>query len=431
MFIDKMRQVGLGAFNTRPSLFVGNLGTTHHAFDTDEISTMMSRKWRDKLKSDNFVSAVLHGTTNTHPHILSEATVGCHKINIAGDFLHTLINGLPSGLIKVVEGGGVEPKKMIPKIRKQMDSMSAAEVNRLKDSIKAHCMSILDNINSPKLSSLDMSYFRYKNFKFTDLQVETICDELNKNVLEYEVSEQGLSDNRLGYEFSASMIEVPFGDEYKKLTEMLWNEGIRHFHIDVGDGKFIDRTFSGLDKAKYLKEKYPESILHCHLMVENPQFSNNESLSPIEQYINAGCEAIAIHRNSFTKQKYLLSGLELIKNCGARPGLIIEITETFDGKLQDLIVEYDLDWVVIMGVAVGYGGQIFNMSSLNTVTSFTQYAKKTDKPFLIEIDGGLTMENIQICKHKGAQILSGWSLIKGNTIEETRDKVRTVRKLLS
>jgi ribulose-phosphate 3-epimerase len=276
-----------------------------------------------------------------------------------------------------------------------------------------------------------MSYFRYKNFKFTDLQVETICNELHKNVLEYEVSEQGLSDNRLGYEFSASMIEVPFDDEYKKLTEMLWNEGIRHFHIDVGDGKFISRTFSGLDKAKYLKEKYPESTLHCHLMVENPHFSHYGRLSPIKQYINAGCEAIAIHRNSFTKQKYLLSALELIKNCGARPGLIIEITESFDGKLQDLIVEYDLDWVVIMGVAIGYGGQIFKMSSLKTVISFTQYAKKTDKPFLIEMDGGLTMENIELCKHAGAQILSGWSVIKGNTIEETRDKVRTIRKLLS
>ncbi len=279
----KSREAGLGGSNTRPTLFIGNLGTTHHSLDSGEIFVGDSQKWKDKVKRKNFVSAVLHGTTDTHPDVLAAASAGCHKINVAGDFLHTIIRCLPNKIRVKIEKAGADPKYAIKDVRDDMSEMSSKQVRNLIDSLRAHCSSILDTIQSPQLSQQDINYFRYKLYKYPKKHVDLIKRKLmNQKKSHSFANTRKLSSNKVTYEFSPSMIEVPFGDQYKAYVDAIWNEGARYFHIDVGDSKFIHRAFSAIDKVEYLRGKYPNIKLHAHLMVENPHYAKKGEKSIIE-----------------------------------------------------------------------------------------------------------------------------------------------------
>jgi pentose-5-phosphate-3-epimerase len=83
-----------------------------------------------------------------------------------------------------------------------------------------------------------------------------------------------------------------------------------------------------------------------------------------------------------------------------------------------------------MGVPIGYGGQIFDMSALKRIAWLHQLARSRARTLLIEVDGGLTMNNLPLCRQAGAQAFSGWSVVKGGTEELLRRNVRTLLGLL-
>ena len=434
IYQQQIRHAGLGALNTRPTLFIGNLGTTHHNFDMGTTAVHMAKPWRDHLKRYGFISPVLHGTTNSHPSVLQDATVGCHKINVAGDLLHTLINSLPTKLRDRVLNDENEPKKSIHLIREAMDSMSYAEAHHQNQSLKAHCRTLLDTINSPSLEPMDIQYFRYKNYQFSTDHIQVIVDELKEYAIQHSINKKSTTSyDQMNYEFSASLIEVPFDEQYKEIVTTLWEEGIRYFHIDAGDGKFVPREFSGLEKTKYIKQQFPEAILHAHLMVENPHLStlNLSRKSIIEEYISNGCEAIAVHMRAFSHKDGPKQALQLIQKLGARAGLLIETSDPVDESLWSFIKENKVDWAIVMGVPVGYGGQIFDISSLKRISALHQFSIRDNYPFLIEVDGGLTKEIIPLCRQAGAQVFSGWSIIKARKTSGLQNNVQQIQAIIA
>ena len=432
IYQNQLRAAGLGAFNTRPTLFIGNLGTTHHNFDSGTTAVHMAKPWRNRVKRYNFVSAVLHGTTHSHPTVLEDATVGCHKINVAGDLLHTLINSLPKRLQDRIKNTGDEPKKSIHLIREAMNNLSHAEMLYQNQSLKAHCRTLLDTINSPQLEPMDTQYFRYMNYQYSDDHIQVIANELKKHAIQHNINtSDNFSKEKMDYQFSASLIEVPFDDHYKAIVNTVWDQGIRHFHIDVGDGKFISREFSGLDKAKYIKDTYPEASLHAHMMVEDPHLRNAHKRSAIEAYISNGCDAVALHLRAFSQKDAPQQAFQLIQSLGARAGIIIETTDPIDESFWNFIKDNKLDWVVVMGVPVGYGGQIFDMSSLKRISALHQFSIRDQYKLLIEVDGGLTKEIIPLCQQAGAQIFSGWSIIKSNKMLELMTNIENIQTILA
>ena len=102
-----------------------------------------------------------------------------------------------------------------------------------------------------------------------------------------------------------------------------------------------------------------------------------------------------------------------------------------DQGLFDTILEHELDWAVMMGVVVGYGGQIFDNNVLLKINALDNYFRSIGKPFTIEVDGGLTMENVSLCKRAGAQILSGWSIINGESTKQICEKIRVLNSILN
>ena len=167
-------------------------------------------------------------------------------------------------------------------------------------------------------------------------------------------------------------------------------------------------------------------------MVKEPflKLSNNKSY--IDSYIEAGSTSIALHSRSFDSKVELKKAMQYIKARDCRPGLLIEINNTNLTELWDLVKYLQISWVVIMGVPIGYGGQLFQSNCLRTIQYLrTMSFNEGKEEFDIEVDGGLNFNNINLCADAGANIFSGWSIIKDKSTELIIKNYKKLLKQLS
>ena len=226
------------------------------------------------------------------------------------------------------------------------------------------------------------------------------------------------------------MIEVPFEEGFIDFAIELINEGMRYFHIDVGDGKFISRKFSGIEKIKFLNSLNKELIIHVHLMVKNPHHKNNSRLSTIEEYINAGAKSIALHKRAFKYDNDFINSINLIRDNNCIPGIIIDVENNELEEIWRFIKINKIHWIVIMGVPIGYGGQLFQSSSLSKISFFRKRSDLEKYNLEIEVDGGLNIENVKDCYRMGGNILAGWSIIKDKKAKDIVKKYKNILNLL-
>ena len=110
--------------------------------------------------------------------------------------------------------------------------------------------------------------------------------------------------------------------------------------------------------------------------------------------------------------------MDYIKSRDCRPGLLVEIVENNLTELWNLIKYLEIDWVVIMGVPIGYGGQFFQSSCLRKINFLRSMSiRETNNSMDIEIDGGLNFSNLKQCADAGANIFAGWSIIKDKSVD--------------
>ncbi|AEG02030.1 ribulose-phosphate 3-epimerase [Methylomonas methanica] len=288
---------------------------------------------------------------------------------------------------------------------------------------------LFGNVGFPHLEECDRAHFHQLSYRFSTTQIGTIADALGAELTSSPMHPHAVDEGE--HFFSASMIEVPFGEAYCRLVDRLVAEGVHHFHIDAGDGRFIPRVIDAIDKVRYLLQHHPQVILHAHLMAEDPQAGQHGQASLIDRYLDAGCHALAIHPRALSLPVELVPTLQHIRRRGARPGLVIETTQPIDSALWEVITQADLDWSVVMGVPVGYGGQLFDHGTFGRLAALHYLSRAEGRHFEIEIDGGLTMDIVEPCRRAGARIFSGWSIVRGQTDQATIEKVKRLRRLLS
>lgn len=432
LFVDRLkahfRVKKLGSFLRRPMLFIGNVGTTHHSGDVGEVRSEVSGEWVELVKKDLFVSAVLHGTTGTKPEVLRRSLAGCKKVNIAGDFLKTYIGALPIDLQKSIASyEPKEPKRALSKVREEIEALSKPERDNVLESIYEHSRVVMQTINTPSLSDADKNFFRHSPYVFGDLEVNEIISQIRSHASMYSpsnIENVERKKNRLT-SFCASLIEVPYGKEFIEIANQFMSKGVNNFHIDVGDGKLITRKFSGLAKLKKLQEISKNIITSTHLMVRDPHLTSEEDLdqSYIQSYAINGCSRIGIHLRSVSDYGAAINCFEEIRMYGSEPGIVIEVDEPFSGAMGELIVENNIRWLVVMGVRIGFGGQIFNAEVLQKISSIRQFSKERMINLCIEVDGGLTMSNIGACRQAGADLFAGWSIVKPDQSMTLLDKL--------
>jgi len=206
-----------------------------------------------------------------------------------------------------------------------------------------------------------------------------------------------------------SMLSADFGNLQREI-EMVNDSEADWFHIDVLDGVFVPNISFGFPVLKTF-QKFAKKPLDVHLMIIDPD-------RYIERFREYGAEVISVHYEACT---HLHRTIQAIKNLGAQAGVVLNPHSPVS-LLEEIITDTDL--VMLMSVNPGFGGQSFIESTLQKITHLQELIamKKTDA--LIEVDGGVTLENAPRLVTAGAQIL-----VAGNTIFGSADPVKTISSL--
>lgn len=167
------------------------------------------------------------------------------------------------------------------------------------------------------------------------------------------------------------------GDDVERVVEA----GARMIHVDIMDGHFVPNFTMGTPVTESLRKRFPNLKLDHHLMIEDP-----DTYAPI--FIAAGATSVSVH---YEVCRNLDRTLHMIQDHGALAGVVINpATPVF---LLENVLDI-VDYVLVMSVNPGYGGQKFIPGVLNKVRQLCRIRSERRLNFAIEIDGGVGSENI-------------------------------------
>ena len=183
-------------------------------------------------------------------------------------------------------------------------------------------------------------------------------------------------------------------------------------HCDVMDGRFVPNISFGFPILAAAK-KSSKKPLDVHLMIVEPE-------KYFEQFAAAGADYLTIHIEA---SPHLHRSLQAIKSFGMKAGVALN-PHTPVSALENVLP--DIDLVLIMSVNPGFGGQSFIPQTLKKIATLKQMILATGAPSLIEVDGGVTLENAPTIIAAGADVL-----VAGNTVFSSDDLAGTIHKLKS
>ena len=206
-----------------------------------------------------------------------------------------------------------------------------------------------------------------------------------------------------------SMLSADFAN-LKKDIDMVNASEADWFHLDVMDGMFVPNISYGFPVIKLIK-KYAEKPLDVHLMIVDPD-------RYIERFREAGADWISVH---YEACPHLHRSMQLIRSTGAKAGVVLNPHSPVS-LLKDIVE--DADYVLIMSVNPGYGGQRFIENTYGKIIQLKNLILEKDTDTLIEVDGGVTLENFKKLTEAGADIL-----VAGNTVFSSGDPEKTIKQL--
>lgn len=186
--------------------------------------------------------------------------------------------------------------------------------------------------------------------------------------------------------------------------------GATILHVDVMDGHFVPNLTLGPPVVKSIRA-ITGLALDLHLMIEDP-----DQFAPL--FIEAGADQVSVH---YEACRHLDRTLRLIQGLGAKAGVVIN-PATPVGVLEDVldVAEY----VLVMSVNPGFGGQQFIPNALNKIRKLAEIRHERRLHFSIEIDGGVSHSNVEAIVQAGCD----W-LVAGSHVFHSADPARTVREM--
>ena len=182
-------------------------------------------------------------------------------------------------------------------------------------------------------------------------------------------------------------------------------------HCDVMDGVFVNNITFGIKMVEDIR-KVTNLPLDCHLMIVHPE-------KYVERFAKAGADIITVHYEAC--QDNLKEVLELIKSTGVKCGAVINPDTPVD-KIRDVILMCDM--VLVMSVFPGFGGQKFIPSALDKLREIRAIIDESGKDIDLEIDGGVTAENVEEIKAAGANVI-----VAGSAVFKAEDRASMIAKL--
>jgi ribulose-phosphate 3-epimerase len=188
--------------------------------------------------------------------------------------------------------------------------------------------------------------------------------------------------------------------------------GATVIHVDVMDGHFVPNLTVGLPVVRSLA-RATNLPLDTHLMISEPG-------RYAEQFVDAGAQMVSVHIEA---DAHIHRTLAAIRKRGAKAGIVINPATSLSTLEEALPFA---DYVLVMSVNPGFGGQEFIPTSIEKVRRLRRMIEERGLNARIEIDGGIDRDNIARCASAGAEIF-----VAGTAVFGQGDPARSVRELLS
>lgn len=207
-----------------------------------------------------------------------------------------------------------------------------------------------------------------------------------------------------------SLLSVDFLNLKEEITK-LEEAHVDGLHFDVMDGQFVPNISIGIPILDAVR-KQTDLPIDAHLMIENPE-------QYIELFADHGADLISVHIEA---TPHIHRVLEQIKNKGKKAGVVINPGTPVSQLLPIIKV---VDYVLIMTVNPGFGGQSFIEECVDKILELNTLKNEKKLSFDIEVDGGINAETAEICVKNGATMLvTGSYFFKQSDYKEVTQKLK-------
>ncbi|MBW2672612.1 MAG: ribulose-phosphate 3-epimerase [Deltaproteobacteria bacterium] len=211
---------------------------------------------------------------------------------------------------------------------------------------------------------------------------------------------------------SPSILSADFGRLGEEIRAVE-DAGADMIHVDVMDGHFVPNLTIGPPVVASIK-KIAHVPLDVHLMIENPD-------RYIQAFADAGSDIITVHAEAAV---HLHRTVHLIRDLGARAGVSVNPATPLV-EIEEVLGNIDL--LLIMTVNPGFGGQIFIESMLPKIHKARAMLDRLSSDVMLEVDGGITLQNIGTVKEAGADVfVAGSAIFLSGNYGDTIGKMKAI-----
>lgn len=200
-------------------------------------------------------------------------------------------------------------------------------------------------------------------------------------------------------ELAPSLLSADFG-RMAEATRFVRDAGLKYLHLDVMDGEFVPNITFGPKMVADLREDAADLVMIAHLMVAKPE-------RYVDDFAAAGADVVTVHAEA---TPHLHRALQQVKAAGKKAGAALNPATPL-AALEDVL---DLaDFILIMTVNPGFGGQAFVEGGLAKIARARALADRGGRDVLIEVDGGVKNDNIKRVAEAGADVIVAGSAVFG------------------
>lgn len=208
------------------------------------------------------------------------------------------------------------------------------------------------------------------------------------------------------HKIAPSILSADFANLGRDI-EMINASKADFIHVDVMDGVFVPNISLGLPIVNAIN-RIAKKPLDVHLMIVNPE-------KFISDFKKAGASILTVHYEACT---HLHRTIYAIKESGMKAGVALN-PHTSVSFLKDILK--DIDMVCLMSVNPGFGGQKFIENTYNKIKELKELSEIVNPDLMIEIDGGVTLDNYKNLIETGANVL-----VAGNTVFASQNPLNTI-----